>query len=210
MTQTIYRCQGTQRAIPEANLASTQSLLGGCCHDDLIINQRTQSWFIPDSDTEIKRRIPLQWHWQRFHLWQSVSFCLYTGGFRFLWPALRPSLFPAMDYITFMRIEFWNYSRDCPGPDEIPAFILKQSAESIAPCMTKMFKLSLDHGQISDECQGRNIVPTCINMGRNINHKTRSLYVYSTVIDHFNRNHLLCDGQHDFRARRSCGTQLIV
>ena len=44
-------------------------------------------------------------------------------------------------------------------PDKIPAFSLNQAALPIAPYLTKMIQLSLDHGRIPDEWRKASIVP---------------------------------------------------
>ena len=108
------------------------------------------------------------------------------------------------------------------GPDEIPAFILKQAATSLAPYLTRIFQLSLDHGKIPDEWRRANIVPIYKKGDKHqpANYRPVSLtsisckllehVVHSTVMDHFDRHNILCDEQHGFRARRSCETQLVV
>lgn len=108
------------------------------------------------------------------------------------------------------------------GPDEIPAFILKHSAESLAPYLTWMYQLSLDQGQIPDEWRRANIVPI-YKKGEKYqpsNYRPVSLtsiackllehVVHGTVMDHFDQHNILCDEQHGFRARRSCETQLVI
>ncbi|XP_062575423.1 uncharacterized protein LOC134237333 [Saccostrea cucullata] len=114
-------------------------------------------------------------------------------------PDLGPSPFLTMDNITINERGILKLLQGlrpfkATGPDEIPAFILKQSAESIAPYLTRMFQLSLDYGQKPDEWP-------C---------KLLEHVVHSTVMDHFDRNNILCDEQHGFRARRSCETQLVI
>ena len=108
------------------------------------------------------------------------------------------------------------------GPDEIPAFILKQAATPLAPYLTRIFQLSLDHGKIPDEWRKANIVPIYKKGEKHqpANYRPVSLtsipckllehVVHSTVMDHFDRHNILCDEQHGFRARRSCETQLVV
>jgi hypothetical protein len=44
------------------------------------------------------------------------------------------------------------------GPDDIPAFILKQAAKTIALYFTRLFQLSLGCGKIPDEWRKANIV----------------------------------------------------
>ena len=85
------------------------------------------------------------------------------------------------------------------GPDEIPAFILKQAATSLAPYLTRIFQLSLDHGKIPDEWRTANIVPIYKKGDKHqpANYRPVSLtsisckllehVVHSTVMDHFDR-----------------------
>lgn len=55
-------------------------------------------------------------------------------------------------------------------PDEIQTFILKHSAESLAPYLTRIYQLSLDQGQIPDDWRRANIVPI-YKKGRSFNHQ---------------------------------------
>jgi hypothetical protein len=45
------------------------------------------------------------------------------------------------------------------GPDEIPAYILKNMADHLAPYLTKLCQISLDHGLVPDNWKKANIVP---------------------------------------------------
>jgi hypothetical protein len=37
------------------------------------------------------------------------------------------------------------------GPDEIPAYILKNMADHLAPYLTKLYQISLDRGLVPDD-----------------------------------------------------------
>jgi len=108
------------------------------------------------------------------------------------------------------------------GPDEIPAFILKNSAEEIAPYLVRLFQLSLDQGVIPDDWRTANIVPVYKKGEKHTaaNYRPISLtsivckllehIIHSSVMDHFDRHQILCDEQHGFRAKRSCESQLLI
>ena len=44
------------------------------------------------------------------------------------------------------------------GPDEIPAYILKNMADHLAPYLTKLYQISLDRGLVPDDWKKANIV----------------------------------------------------
>jgi hypothetical protein len=106
------------------------------------------------------------------------------------------------------------------GPDDTPAFILKQAAETLY--FTRLFQLSLNCVKIPDEWRKANTVPIYKKGEKHQPANCRPVFltsisckllehvVHSTVMDHFDRHHILCDEQHDLRARRSCETQLIT
>lgn len=70
-------------------------------------------------------------------------------------PDLGPSPYPTMSNIIHERgvLRLLNGLRSfkATGPDDIPALILKHSAESLAPYLTRMYQLSLNQGQIPDD-----------------------------------------------------------
>lgn len=78
-------------------------------------------------------------------------------------PDLGPSPFPTMSNITILErgeLKLLKGLRPYKStrPDDIPALILKPSAESLAPYLTKMYQLSLNQGEIPDNWRRANIV----------------------------------------------------
>lgn len=108
------------------------------------------------------------------------------------------------------------------GPDEIPAYILKDMADHLASNLTKLYQISLDRGLVPDDRKKANIVPVFKKGEKYIasNYRPVSLtsiackllehIVHSSIMDHFDRHQVLCDEQHGFRAKRSCESQLLI
>ena len=69
-------------------------------------------------------------------------------------PDLGTSPHPTMDNIVIHERGVYKLLKGlrpfkATGPDEVPANILKQAAESLAPYLYRMFQLSLDEGKIT-------------------------------------------------------------
>ena len=105
------------------------------------------------------------------------------------------------------------------GPDELPAKILKETAEVIAPSLTQLFNKSLRLGCLPEDWKLANIVPVFKkdNKEQAENYRPISLLsivskviercLFNTIRDHvFN---LISACQHGFRAKRSSVTQLV-
>ena len=108
------------------------------------------------------------------------------------------------------------------GPDLLPARILKELAHDIAPYLTTIFQKSLDTGRVPKDWRSANVTAifkkgekyqpsnyrpvslTCICC------KLQEHILTSNILKHLDENDILTDCQHEFRARRSCETQLLT
>ena len=113
-----------------------------------------------------------------------------------------------------------NPQKAC-GPDEIPAKVIKECAEELAPVLTKLFNKSLNTGEIPEDWLKANVAPiykkgdsteasnyrpvslTCICC------KLLEHIIVKQVVNHMEQHNLFVDCQHGFRSRRSCETQLV-
>ena len=108
------------------------------------------------------------------------------------------------------------------GPDMIPARLLKECAEDLAPILTIIFSKSLQTGIVPDDWKTAN-VSAVFKKGQRYdpaNYRPVSLtclcckmlehIIVSNVMKHVDSNKILTDCQHGFRARRSCETQLVT
>ena len=113
-------------------------------------------------------------------------------------------------------------SSKATGPDSIPAFILKEAAQELAPILTLIFQRSLDTGIVPEEWRKAWIVPIYKKGDKHLpgNYRPVSLtsitckvlehVIHSSIMSHFDQHNILCDNQHGFRKKRPCETQLIV
>lgn len=117
-----------------------------------IVTLKSKDGFL-HNDTAIKATI-------RNEQFQSV----YTRQDLSALPDLGPSPYPTMSNITIHENGVLKLLKGlrpfkAKGTDEISAFILKHSAESLALYLTRMYHLSLDQGQKPDKWRRENIVP---------------------------------------------------
>ena len=98
-------------------------------------------------------------------------------------------------------------SHKATGPDEVPSRILKIGAEELAPALVKLYKYSIDIGEVPQEWRDANVVP--IFKKTSVVCKVLEHIVHSSIMSHFDRWNILSDSQHGFRKRSSCETQLI-
>ena len=108
------------------------------------------------------------------------------------------------------------------GPDNIPAFVLKNTAPELAPLLSELFQLSLDTQEVPEDWKKANVVPIFKKGDRSLpaNYRPVSLtsimckilehVVHSSIMNHFDNHSILSDAQHGFRKSRSCETQLLV
>ena len=110
---------------------------------------------------------------------------------------------------------------NAPGPDNIKPLVMKETATTIAPGLTAIFKKLLDAGEVPEDWRTANVTPifkkgtrytafnyrpvslTCISS------KLMEHIVLRCIMDHIYKNNKLHSLQHGFRLSRSCESQLI-
>ena len=108
-----------------------------------------------------------------------------------------------------------------PGPDNIKPLVMKETASTIAPALTAIFKKSLDTDEVLEDWRTANVTPifkkgtryatynyrpvslTCISSKR-MEHN-----VLSCIMDHANKNNTRYSLQYGFRLSRSYESQLL-
>lgn len=113
-------------------------------------------------------------------------------------------------------------SHKAPGPDGVPARILKEAAEEIAPALCTIFEKSLETGELPSSWLCANISPIFKKGDRTIasNYRPISLtaiackilehILHSNIMHHFDKFSVLTSKQHGFRKHHSCESQLIL
>ena len=135
--------------------------------------------------------------------------------------------FPAMKDITVneegvRKLLQKSNPQKASGPDMIPARLLKECADDLAPILALIFNKSLQSGTVPDDWKTAN-VSAVFKKGQRYdpaNYRPVSLtclcckmfehIIVSNVMKHVDTNNILTDCQHKFRARRSCETQLVT
>ena len=142
-------------------------------------------------------------------------------------PDLGPCLYPTMEDITINIAGVAKLLRSlkphkATGPDGVPARLLKEIADEVAPAVTLLFQASLDQGRIPPSWKKALIVPIFKKGNRSVasNYRPISLttilcklcehIMHCSIIGHLSKHNILIDSQHGFRKRRSCDTQLVV
>lgn len=112
--------------------------------------------------------------------------------------------------------------RKACGPDLLPARILKELADEIAPLLTTIFQVSFRDGQVpkdwkmanvtaifkkGDKYKASNYRPVSLT---SLCCKIQEHIITSNIPKHLEDHNILTDCQHGFRARRSCETQLLT
>ena len=110
--------------------------------------------------------------------------------------------------------------RKASGPDMIPARLLKECVEDLAPILVIIFNKSLQTGTVPDDWKTDN-VSAVFKKGQRYdpaNYRPVSLtclcckmlehIIVSNVMKHMEEHSILSGCQHGFRARRSCETQI--
>ena len=108
-----------------------------------------------------------------------------------------------------------------PGPDKLPAAILKQCKEQLSLPIYLIWRKSLDTSEIPETLKRQGIVPIFKKGNKACPANYRPVSLTSHLIKLFERilriklvkyiedNNLLSDDQHGFRERRNCLTQLL-
>ena len=142
-------------------------------------------------------------------------------------PSMAESPYPEVQHIriseegVLKQLKQINITK-ATGPDLIPARILKEMADEIAPLLTCIFQQSLDTGEVPHDWRIANIAPIYKKGDRSVaaNYRPVSLtsisckilehIIFSQVMDHYDSHNILIDSQHGFRSGRSCESQLII
>ena len=108
------------------------------------------------------------------------------------------------------------------GPDGLPGRILKECADEISPFLTTIFNKNLEEGNVPEDWKKASISAVFKKGDRHCaaNYRPVSLtslcckiqehILTSNIRRHLARYQILTDGQHGFRERRSCETQLLT
>jgi len=142
-------------------------------------------------------------------------------------PDLGTSTHPTMNDIKINSAGIAKLMRNlnphkATGPDGVPARLLKEIANEIAPAISTLFQATLNQGTIPAVWKEALVVPLFKKGNRSspVNYRPVSLtsilcklcehVIHSAIINHLSANKILCDAQHGFRKSRSCDTQLIL
>ena len=108
------------------------------------------------------------------------------------------------------------------GPDDLPARVLKECAESIAPILSFIFDTSYRQHQDPTDWETANVMPVYKKDDKNIPSNYRPVSItsitckimehilFSNMMAHLEHNHILVDYQHGFRSKHSTESQLIT
>ena len=112
--------------------------------------------------------------------------------------------------------------RKACGPDKMPILVLKETSNEITPILQYIFQKSLNTGEIPSDwkkCQHCTIFKKG-DRTKPANYRPVSLtavvskmlehIVVAQIMDHLDRNNILHENQHRFRAHRSCESQLLL
>ena len=108
------------------------------------------------------------------------------------------------------------------GPDNIPARLLKEASDELAPVLCLLFNATLHQGKIPCDWKSANVTPIFKKGDKHkpenyrpisltsIICKTMEHIIHSQVMRHLDTHDLLTEYQFGFRRRRSCESQLLV
>ena len=112
-------------------------------------------------------------------------------------------------------------SRSAPGPDKIPAILLKECKNEIAPALVMLWQKSLDSGEIPSHLLNQTIIPIFKKENKSLpsNYRPISLtshfikiierVIREKIILHIISHNLITGKQHGFMPNRSTLTQLL-
>ena len=140
-------------------------------------------------------------------------------------PQIR-STHPDMPNITFGQIGIAKLLNNinpskAGGPDKLPARLLKETADEIAPMYTHLFTQSYKLGQLPTSWKSATICPIFKKGKRSLpeNYRPVSLtaipckifehILVSQIWNHLNKYDIITSKQHGFRKGMSCETQLV-
>ncbi|XP_072048705.1 uncharacterized protein [Amphiura filiformis] len=108
------------------------------------------------------------------------------------------------------------------GPDNIPAYLLKEGANELAPALTLLFEASLHQGKIPLQWKSADVSPIFKKGDKHKpeNYRPISLtsiicklmehILHSQIIHHLDEHGILTSKQFGFRKRHSCESQLLL
>lgn len=111
--------------------------------------------------------------------------------------------------------------RSAPGPDKIPAILIKECKNEIAPALVLLWRKSLDTGQIPSHLLNQTIIPIFKKENKSLPSNYRPISLTSHLIKiiervlrekillHLVTHNLITSQQHGFMPNRSTLTQLL-
>ena len=135
--------------------------------------------------------------------------------------------YPILDDITFTTEDVEKAidaipTSAAPGPDKLPVILLKQCKAQLAYPIYKIWRQSLDTGQIPEVLKEQGIVPIFKKGNKSCPANYRPVSLTSHLIKLFEKifranmvtyiedNNILTNQQHGFRPHRNCLTQLLI
>ena len=134
---------------------------------------------------------------------------------------------PLLDDIHFTQLDIELACKELkvsssPGPDGVPAVLLKTAHKELSKPLFLIWRASLDQGVIPPDLLLVLVSPVHKggSRGQPSNYRPVALtshimkvferVVRRKLVDHLEKNNLLPNGQHGFRSKRSCLTQLLA
>ena len=144
-------------------------------------------------------------------------------------PDLGPSLHPQIPDISISifgvtKLLHGLNPNKAAGPDEVPACLLKECADQLAPALSHVFNASLQRRTVPREWRKAMVTPLFKNKKgehwKPSNYRPVSLtaisckvlehIVHHHMTTHFDNRGILSESQHGFRKKWSCESQLIL